>query len=123
QLNTTTGNRNPRVPQDRVVNVAPKYPFNGEQIPANSNRRAALANIVTNDPQFARSIVNYIWVKLMVVAFVTPSNGFDLARLDPQQPPAAPWALQPTNPELLDALAQWFRNNSYDLRGLMSLIV
>ena len=123
QLNTTTGNRNPRVPQDRVVNVAPKYPFTGEQIPANSNRRAALANIVTNDPQFARAIVNYIWEKLMVVAFVTPSNGFDLARLDPQHPPAAPWALQPTNPELLDALAQWFRNNSYDLRGLMSLIV
>jgi Protein of unknown function (DUF1553)/Protein of unknown function (DUF1549) len=123
QLNTTTGNRQPRVAQDRVINVAPKYPFTGEQIAANSNRRTALANIVTKDPQFARAIVNYIWEKLMVVAFVTPSNGFDLARLDPKNPPAAPWALQPTNPELLDALAQWFRDSGYNLRALMSLIV
>jgi Protein of unknown function (DUF1549)/Protein of unknown function (DUF1553) len=123
QLNTTTGNRNPRVSQDRVINVLPKYPFTGEQIAANSNRRVALANIVTNDPQFARAIVNYVWEKLMVVAFVTPSNGFDLARLDPRNPPPAPWALQPTNPELLDALSQWFRDNGYDLRRLMSLIV
>ena len=123
QLNTTTGNRNPRAPQAGVVNVVPKYPFTGQTMGSTSNRRAALASILTNDPQFARAIVNYIWEKLMVVAFVTPSNGFDPARLDPKNPPAAPWTLQPTNPELLDALAQWFRNNGYDLRALMSLIV
>jgi hypothetical protein len=43
--------------------------------------------------------------------------------LDPANPPAAPWALQATNPELLEALTQWFRSNGYDLRQLMSLIV
>ena len=71
---------------------------------------------------FPAAIVNYIWEKFMVQAFVSPSNTFDLARLDPYNPPADPWTLQPTNPQLLDALAQWFQANHYDLRALMSLI-
>lgn len=121
-LNTTTGNRNPRVAQNGVTRIDPKYPFAGERIPANANRRVALADIVTNDPQFARAIVNYVWEKLMVVPFVSPSNAFDPARLDPKNPPPAPWNLQPTNPELLEALGQWFRENNYDLRALMNLI-
>jgi hypothetical protein len=124
QLNTTTGNRSARAAQNRVTTAAAKYPFTGEATAVTAaNRRAALADILTNDPQFARAIVNYVWEKLMVVAFVSPSNGFDLARLDPRNPPPAPWALQPTNPELLEALSQWFRDNGYDLRRLMSLIV
>ena len=122
-LGTTTGNRSARVGQNRATTAAPRYPFNGQTIPANANRRLALAPLVVNDPQFARAIVNYIWEEFMTVAFVSPSNGFDLARLDPANPPAAPWALQPTNPELLEALSQWFRNSGYDLRALMSLIV
>lgn len=122
QLNTTTGNRSSRLAQGGVNRIDPQYPFNAERIPANANRREALANLVTNDPQFARAIVNYIWEKLMVVAFVSPSSAFDPARLDPQNPPPAPWTLQPTNPELLEALSQWFRDNNYDLRALMTLI-
>ena len=90
--------------------------FNGE------NYREALARQITGDLQFSRAIVNYIWEKFMVEAFVSPSNTFDLARLDPNNPPPAPWTLQPTNPELLDALARWFQQNRYDLRALMSLI-
>ena len=73
--------------------------------------------------QFARAAVNYIWEQFMVEALVSPSNAFDLARLDPQNPPPAPWTLQPSNPELLDALAFWFRDSGYDLRQLMKLIV
>jgi hypothetical protein len=92
-LNTTTGNRSTRAAQGRVTTVAPRYPFNGESPAANANRRVALANIITNDPQFSRAIVNYVWEKLMVVAFVSPSNGFDPARLDPRNPPPAPWTL------------------------------
>ncbi len=30
--------------------------------------------------------------------------------------------MQPTNPQLLEALAEWFQANHYDLRALMSLI-
>lgn len=123
QLNTTTGNRSARAAAPGALNRAePKYPFNGEPIAANANRRNALADMVTNDPQFARAIVNYIWEKFMVEALVSPSNGFDPARLDPDNPPPAPWELQPANPELLEALSEWFRNNNYDLRALMALI-
>jgi Protein of unknown function (DUF1553)/Protein of unknown function (DUF1549) len=122
QLNTTTGNRSARVGQNRVTTAAPRYPFTGQTVPANAYRRAALADMIVTDRQFARAIVNYIWEKFMVVAFVSPSNGFDPARLDPRNPPPEPWTLQPTNPELLEALAQWFQDNAYDLRALTSLI-
>jgi len=122
-LNTTTGNRSARTAQERVTTAAPRYPFTGGTVPANTNRRVALANMVTNDPQFARAIVNYVWEKFMVVALVSPSNGFDPDRLDPRNPPPAPWTLQPANPELLEALTQWFRESGYNLRALTSLIV
>jgi hypothetical protein len=58
----------------------------------------------------------------MVEAFVSPSNSFDPARLDPNNPPPAPWTHQPTNPQLLDSLARWFQQNGYDIRALMKLI-
>lgn len=58
----------------------------------------------------------------MVEPFVSPSNAFDLARLDPRNPPPAPWTLQPTNPELLNAMAQWFQQSGYNLRLLMMTI-
>jgi hypothetical protein len=121
-LNTTTGNRTARQPQSGVNRITPRYPFTGETIRPDVNRRMALADIVVWDPQFARAIVNYVWEELMVEAFVSPSNSFDLARLDPSNPPPEPWKLQPSNPELLDALAQWFRDNNHDLRLLTILI-
>jgi hypothetical protein len=107
--------------------VAPNYPFaaggpSAGGVQPGGSRRQALAQQVTGDIQFSRAIVNYIWEKFMVQAFVSPSNTFDLARLDPNNPPAAPWTLQPTNPQLLEALAEWFQANHYDLRALMSLI-
>jgi hypothetical protein len=122
QLNTTTGNRSARSGAPGATTVSPRYPFTGQRPPANAYRRAALADMIIADPQFARAIVNFVWEKFMVLAFVSPSNSFDLARLDPQNPPPAPWTLQPTNPELLEALSQWFRDNGYDLRRLMALI-
>jgi len=45
-----------------------------------------------------------------------------MARLDPKNPPPAPWDLQPTHPELLEALAQYFRENNYSIRSLLKLI-
>jgi hypothetical protein len=127
QLNTTTGNRSSRQPLNGVSAIAPSYPFaTGTAlafgIQPGESRRQALARQVTSDIQFSRAIVNYVWEKFMVQAFVSPSNSFDLARLDPNNPPPAPWTLQPTNPELLQTLAEWFQANQYDLRALMSLI-
>jgi len=127
QLNTTSGNRVARQPINGVSVIAPSYPFaTGTASPAGiqpgENRRQALARQVTGDIQFSRAIVNYVWEKFMVQAFVSPSSTFDLARLDPNNPPPAPWTLQPTNPQLLQTLAEWFQANHYDLRALMSLI-
>jgi hypothetical protein len=121
-LNTTTGNRSARQPQGGVNRAFPVYPFTGEVARADANRRGVLADMVVWDPQFARAIVNYVWEELMIEPFVSPSNGFDPARLDPRNPPPAPWKLQPTNPELLEGLSQWFRDNNFDLRLLTILI-
>jgi hypothetical protein len=126
RLNTTVGNRSARRPINPTSDVvAPKNPFassTGGGIASGENRRQAIARQITSDIQFSRAAVNYIWEKFMVEALVSPSNGFDLARLDPKNPPPAPWTLQPTNPELLDSLAHWFQENNYDLRALMALI-
>src|SRR5262249_23448740 len=124
-LNTTTGNRTSRLPINGMSVIAPKNPFSsaaGTGIATGENRRQAIARQITPDIQFSRAIVNYIWEKFMVEAFVSPSNAFDLARLDPNNPPPDPWTLQPTNPQLLDAMSRWFQANSYDLRALMGLI-
>jgi hypothetical protein len=56
------------------------------------------------------------------VGIVDPPLDFDLARIDPKNPPQAPWTLQPTHPELLDALATYFRENNYSLRSVLKLI-
>jgi hypothetical protein len=123
QLNTTIGNRSARQPTNGVNVVAPNYPFgSGSTINSGESRRQALARTVTSDIQFSRAIVNYIWEKFMVEAFVSPSNTFDLARLDAKAVLPAGWTVQPTNPDLLSALAVWFQSNQFDLRALMSLI-
>jgi hypothetical protein len=125
RLNTTTGNRSPRQPINGVATVAPRNPFSsaaGSGIAPGESRRQAIARQITSDIQFSRAIVNYVWEQLMVEAFVSPSNAFDPARLDPNNPPPEPWTLQPTNPQLLEAMAQWLQQNRYDLRALMALI-
>jgi hypothetical protein len=130
-LNTTTGNRSARQPMNGVRVLTPSNPFatrpsgpgqSASGVQTGENYRQALARQITNDIQFSRAAVNYVWEKFMVEAFVTPSNAFDLARLDANNPPPEPWTLQPTNPQLLDALARWFQGNRHDLRALMGLI-
>ena len=124
-LNTTTGNRSARQPMNGVNTVQPRNPFltaTGSGIATGETRRQGIARQITADLQFSRATVNYVWEKFMVEAFVSPSNAFDPARLDPNNPPPEPWTLQPTNPELLDAMARWFQQNRYDLRALMALI-
>src|SRR5439155_7870480 len=51
-----------------------------------------------------------------------PPFGFDPARLDLAHPPPAPWKMQPTDPELLEALAEHFRKG-YDFRSLVKSVV
>ncbi len=120
-LNTTTGNRPARTPVDGLErNVTPKYPFGG-QAPANNELyREALATALTQDIQFARATVNYIWAALMGRGLVEPLDQMDPARLDPANPPENPdWKMQASHPVLLQALAEAFVENNYDLRWLM----
>jgi hypothetical protein len=121
-LNTTTGNRPARQPIGTVKTIAPAYLFGGQTPDKGEDYRAALARLVTGDPQFARAAVNYIWAQFLGRGIVDPPDQFDPLRLDPDNPPPAPWTLQPTNARLLNALAQWFIDSGYDLQALMRLI-
>jgi hypothetical protein len=128
-LNTTTGNRPARVATTGCKTgqpcyyVPPQYIFNGSTPQAGEPYRAALARNITGDFQFARAAVNYLWTYFFGQGMVDPPDTFDPLRLDPANPPPAPWGLQPTNPTLLNALAQHFINSGYDLKSLMSEIV
>jgi hypothetical protein len=44
-------------------------------------------------------------------------------RLDPKNPPPAPWTIQPSNPELLEALAKDFQSNGYHTWRTIKLIM
>jgi hypothetical protein len=66
--------------------------------------------------------VNLLWAEMFGVGIVDPPFSFDMARLDPNNPPPAPWTLQPSHPELLEALAQYFRENNHSIRSVLKLI-
>jgi hypothetical protein len=119
-LNTTIGNRPARQPlPGGLKNVAPMY-LDGASAPSKGqDYRAALAHYVTSDMQFARAAVNYVWAHFFGIGIVDPPDQFDLARLDVNNPPPAPWTLQPSNPKLLDALARHFVDNGYNIKALI----
>jgi len=120
QLNTTIGNRPARQPlPGGVKTVSPMY-LDGVSTPAKgADYRASLAQFVTGDMQFARAAVNYVWAHLFSVGIVDPPDTFDLDRLDPNNPPPAPWTIQPSNPKLLDALARHFIASGYNIKSLL----
>ena len=122
-LNTTTGNRPQRQAIGAVSTITPSYIFTGEVPQSGENYRQALARMVVADPQFARATVNYMWAYFFGVGLVDPPDAFDPARLDPDNPPPAPWTLQPSNPRLLNALTNAFIANKYDLKWLMRTLV
>ena len=117
---TMSENRFPRL-EGEVYE--PAFMLSGEKPRPGANLRSELARLVTSHPQFARATVNLVWGKLMTVGFVEPYNGFDMARLDPENPPPAPWTVQPTNPGLMEALAQDFRDNGHSLHHLIKMIM
>jgi hypothetical protein len=121
-LNTTTGNRPARQPNSTEKTVAPTYIFSGNAPKPGDNYRASLAAQITGDFQFARATVNRFWAYFFGVGLVDPPDQFDPARQDPDNPPPDPWTLQASNPRLLNALAQDFIDNKFDLQWLMRTI-
>jgi hypothetical protein len=108
--------------QRYAKDTSPAFILTGGGPAPGQNPRAAYAQMLTTDPQFARTAVNMIWAELMGVGIVDPPFEFDLDRQDPKNPPPAPWTVQPSHPELLDALAKDFAANHYSLRHIMRLI-
>jgi hypothetical protein len=128
-LGYNTGNDGPfytpaegRFPRDGKT-YQPAFLLTGEKPKPGEDPRKALARIVPTHIQFARTAVNIVWAKLMVVGLVEPYDGFDLKRLDPKNPPPAPWTIQPANPELLEALAQDFRDHSFSIHRVIKNIM
>jgi len=110
-------------PKRYKTDITPTFILNGGRAGEGEAPRAAFARMLTSDPQFARATVNLFWAELMGVGIVENPFDFDLARQDPKHPPPAPWTIQPSHPELLDALAAGFRESGYDLRWLIREIV
>jgi hypothetical protein len=100
---------------------SPKFLLTDEEPNAEADPRDELARMLTSNPQFARATVNMFWAKLMGFGIVEPFDEFDLARQDPKNLPEG-WDAQPSNPELLTALAEYFRENDYSLHKLFTAI-
>src|SRR5438874_1183871 len=62
------------------------------------------------------SLTNWLWM-------TRPRDSFDLARIDPKNPPSKPWTIQPTYPELMEAMAEDFRANNFSMHHLMKTIM
>jgi hypothetical protein len=111
-----------RFPRDGKT-YEPAFLLTGEKPKPGEDPRKALARILPTHIQFSRAAVNIVWSKLMVVGLVEPYDGFDLKRLDPKNPPPAPWTIQPNNPELLQALAEDFRANNFSIHRVIKNIM
>ena len=94
----------------------PAFILTGEKPRPGAEPRAELARMITAHPQFARATVNLIWGRLMTVGFVEPYDAFDLNKLTGKN-------AQPSNPELLEALAQDFAGNGFRLKHTIRTIM
>ncbi|MCY3759111.1 MAG: DUF1553 domain-containing protein [Acidobacteria bacterium] len=104
------------------ADTTPTFLLDGERARPEEDLRRAYARMLTSHPQFARATANLIWTELMGVGIVDPPFEFDLARQDPDNPPPAPWTIQPTHPELLDALGKDFARSDFSLRAIIRRI-
>jgi hypothetical protein len=94
----------------------PAFMLTGERPRPGHDPRAELARMITSHPQFARATVNLLWGRLMTVGFVEPYDAFDLSRLTPRD-------AQPTNLELLEALAADFRASGFRLQHTIKTVM
>ncbi len=92
--------------------VPPRFLDGTEYKGENTQKRQALAEWMTDNenPYFSKAIVNRIWKHFMGRAFVEPLDGFG------EEYP-------PTNPKLLDWLAEDLIIHGYDLKHLMRIIL
>jgi hypothetical protein len=100
---------------------SPVFMLTGET-PTNGQYRNELGRLIVSNRQFARAAVNYIWAAMFTQGIVDPPGQWDIARIDPNNPPPAPWTIQPTHPELIEALADEFISNGYSIKHMIRLM-
>lgn len=122
-LNTNYGNRPNRVAQTidgvSTTNLSPIY-RDGKA--ATGDWRASLAQGLIRDPMFARNYANRLWKAMFNLALAEPVDGLDPARLDPKVPPPAGWTFQASHPVLLEKLAEYVRDNDFNLRETLRFL-
>jgi hypothetical protein len=74
------------------------------------NRRQAVAKLIVTSQYFPKAMVNATWARFLGHGFTRPLDDFG-----PHNPP--------TNPELLDYLANQFRDSGYDIKRLITWVV
>jgi hypothetical protein len=121
-LNTTYGNRPNRVPIGTTKTLTPVYRDGSTPPDGQGTWREAFATFMITDPMFARNLANRIWKQFFNLGLVDPVDTMDPARLDPSNPPPAPWALQASNPELLERLAAELAARNFSLREFIRAI-
>ncbi|MBI4908442.1 MAG: DUF1549 domain-containing protein [Acidobacteria bacterium] len=120
-LNTNWGNRPNRDPVAGIRNLTPEY-IDTASAPKDGAWRIAFAEMMVQDPMFARNFANRLWKEMFNLALAEPVDSLDPARLDPKNPPAEPWTLQASHPELLEQLAAFLKSYDYNLRGFLRTI-
>jgi hypothetical protein len=104
---------NPATHHPRTNQVVPPHALGvaAAAEPLAGDRRVVLAKWLTaaDNPWFARNLSNRIWAQLMGRGLVEPVD--DFRETNP-----------PSNPELLDALAQHLVSNRFDFRALLRVI-
>ena len=107
----TTGPARPMLHPRTKVAVKPAF-LDGKVLPhaESADLRMELANWMTRHPYFAEAAVNRMWSYFFGRGIVDPVD--DFRSTDPA-----------THPELLEALADDFRQNKHDLKHLMRTIV
>jgi hypothetical protein len=96
----------------RTGETIPATPLGGKPVASvKDDQRAVLAAWMTSteNPFFARNLVNRLWDHFMGRGLVEPVD--DVRSTNP-----------PTNPELLDALARHFIESKYDVKAMIRLI-
>ncbi|HYR27454.1 MAG TPA: DUF1549 domain-containing protein [Thermoanaerobaculia bacterium] len=113
RLDTTEGNKSPRIPAPGQPAVAtPAFLTTGE-VPREGERyRVAYGRMLTAERQFARATANYLWKEMFGLALVEPVNSFDLAKLSEQT----------LHPELLEAMTDEVLAKGYSLREVIRTI-
>jgi len=124
-LNTTSGNRPGRSAigpdGNAVASYTPVY-RNGTLPAASGTWRESLHAAMVGDELFAINFANRLWKAMFGLGLVDPVDTLDPARLDPANPPQAPWSLQASHPELLVELAKLARAQDFNIREFLRVL-